>query len=697
MKRYVYKWIILAIIGIIAIVIVPITYSKYISTASDTITLNIRKPIYYLKYYNNGNLIDTQEFVYGTAQNIRNNTQTVQGKIFSCWNTETNGSGTDYLEGQEVNNLASVDGTEINLYAQWVDGVARIGTTYYNTLQAAISAVPNNTQTTVELLADVSEQLTVSSGKNIIFDFKNHTISATSGTLLQNSGTIVISNGILTSSSENTATINNEQGATLTITGGQVLMTNPKGKQAIYNNKGTINISGSAYLCSESNRAYANNNVRATLQNQSQGTVNITGGTIISKYFDAINNAGTMTIGTKDGNVDKTSPVIQGAGLGINSSSNFKFYDGIVKGITNPINNESRVSEVETNYRIAHGVETIDNATYSTAYLALETKTVEFNGNGGTSSEPTREVEVNNPVGVLPTATRNGYRFLGWFTLPSGGTQITGQEIVTQDVTYYAQWEANFVADINGTKYSSMQAAINSIPTNGTQTTITLLKNLSETVKTKVGQNIILDLQTYTMSNKSGSAKDPTIENHGVLEVINGNVTSNGQSAAIDNKEGTLKINGVHVTGTGGRQAVYNYGGGTIEITGSTYLSSNAAGVPTSGSSLERATLQNEAGGTIVVTSGTITCDTQHAISNEGTLTIGSKDGSIDTSTPSVTGRLYGVNNIGTVNFYDGIVKGVSGTFNSSLDDIENNSQTVAGTEVIDGLTYNTEHLELVP
>ncbi len=44
---------------------------------------------------------------------------------------------------------------------------------------------------------------------------------------------------------------------------------------------------------------------------------------------------------------------------------------------------------------------------------------------------------------VLPTATRNGYSFLGWFTQPEGGEKITTSTVYTIDgeTTYYAQWD----------------------------------------------------------------------------------------------------------------------------------------------------------------------------------------------------------------------------------------------------------------
>ena len=72
--------------------------------------------------------------------------------------------------------------------------------------------------------------------------------------------------------------------------------------------------------------------------------------------------------------------------------------------------------------------------------------TVMFNGNGGISSLLSKNVEYASTYGDLPTASREGYIFLGWFTASSGGTQITSDspttsEGVPMDITLYAQWE----------------------------------------------------------------------------------------------------------------------------------------------------------------------------------------------------------------------------------------------------------------
>lgn len=65
---------------------------------------------------------------------------------------------------------------------------------------------------------------------------------------------------------------------------------------------------------------------------------------------------------------------------------------------------------------------------------------ITFNANGGTCATTSKSYETGAAVGELPTATRSGYTFKGWFTAASGGTQVTATTVVTGDMTLYAHW-----------------------------------------------------------------------------------------------------------------------------------------------------------------------------------------------------------------------------------------------------------------
>lgn len=69
---------------------------------------------------------------------------------------------------------------------------------------------------------------------------------------------------------------------------------------------------------------------------------------------------------------------------------------------------------------------------------------VTFNGNGGTPSTSFFLAVKNIPYGYgfgLPTATRSGFTFVGWFTQPTGGTLITSSSHNNgAAITLYAHW-----------------------------------------------------------------------------------------------------------------------------------------------------------------------------------------------------------------------------------------------------------------
>ena len=72
-----------------------------------------------------GEAMDNMDFTYGDAPvALTANSYTRAGNSFTGWNTEPDGSGTAYVEGQTVENLTTASGTTITLYAQWEPWIA---------------------------------------------------------------------------------------------------------------------------------------------------------------------------------------------------------------------------------------------------------------------------------------------------------------------------------------------------------------------------------------------------------------------------------------------------------------------------------------------------------------------------------------------------------------------------------------------
>lgn len=81
--------------------------------------------------------------------------------------------------------------------------------------------------------------------------------------------------------------------------------------------------------------------------------------------------------------------------------------------------------------------------------------TVTFDPNGGKTSVASKTVTFDSTYGNIPTPTRTGYSFVGWYTAKSGGSNVTSSTRVTtpSNHTLYAHWEAISVQvnfDANG-------------------------------------------------------------------------------------------------------------------------------------------------------------------------------------------------------------------------------------------------------
>ena len=173
-------------------------------TADTTITVNYRANNYTIKFDKNsyraaGTMPDMQ-MEYGQSETLSRNTFTLAGSSWLNWNTEANGSGRTYTDGQQVSNLVDADGGEITLYAQWstnaytvtfVDGyngktIKQESVDYGNSATAPLA--PNHTGYTStgwdKLFTNVTENITVT----LTYAPNSYTISfdgngSTSGTM----------------------------------------------------------------------------------------------------------------------------------------------------------------------------------------------------------------------------------------------------------------------------------------------------------------------------------------------------------------------------------------------------------------------------------------------------------------------------------------------------------------------------------
>lgn len=96
---------------------------------------------------------------------------------------------------------------------------------------------------------------------------------------------------------------------------------------------------------------------------------------------------------------------------------------------------------------------------------ASVTYPVTFNPNGGTVGTKSKNVTIGSTYGTLPTPTRTGYSFDGWYTKETDGTKVTETTTVGANppTTLYAHWTAKkclVALDANGGKIDTTSGQV---------------------------------------------------------------------------------------------------------------------------------------------------------------------------------------------------------------------------------------------
>ena len=291
---------------------------------------------------------------------------------------------------------------------------------------------------------------------------------------------------------------------------------------------------------------------------------------------------------------------------------------------------------------------------------------------------------------TLPTSpTKDNYVFDNWYYYDGSDvttTPIDENKIITQDEVYKPRWaSANSVAAIGTSYYTTLQAAIDAV-TGSTKTEIRVLQDISNpSGRTTVAnsKNIVVNANGHTLSCGASTTGNLLYANGGTLTVKNGTFTCNTSGLATLETAGSSTIyieDGTIVTNTGNRGAVYNNGttyilGGHLEsstnIRSTVVNGANGAVVEMSGGTVKQtATSYSDkgqgaikvAGGTVRITGGTVISYSTNSAAIDhtgtGTLVIGTKNGTYDTTSPVIQGEQYGINASKAYSVFDGIIKG---------------------------------------
>ena len=139
-------------------------------------------------------------------------------------------------------------------------------------------------------------------------------------------------------------------------------------------------------------------------------------------------------------------------------------------GFTAPANKEFRAWSIGGTERAPGDKFTVNADTTVTAVwkdkpVEITSFEITFNANGGSVTTTSATTGADGKLATLPTPTRSGYRFNGWYTAASGGTKVTTSYQFTADTTVYAHWTKKTPSGPSGSGSNSGTTIIQSAKT----------------------------------------------------------------------------------------------------------------------------------------------------------------------------------------------------------------------------------------
>ena len=400
--------------------------------------------------------------------------------------------------------------------AEGETAVAKVGNDKYETLQAAVNAATTE-NSTVTLLKDVTEDITIPTGVTAMLDLSGKTLTNKAGKhtiTVENGGKLNISDSVGTGVVDNTS----------------------HGKAAIYN-KGEVTLNGGTFERSAEKGTYSpysdGGNSWYTIANY--GTMEINTGVTVENaggHSSMIRNGGDVTA---DCNL-----TIEGGNFagGVNTVKNDSFGVLTING-GNFSNTAQYVIMNWNKAEITAGTfQTLDTASavlFTSAYGADDNTVGKLTISGGEfkHASDTQEMIVDHyDESNSGAAAVTGGRFDADIS-----KYIPSDYVQSADGTVEKLGESNAVAKVGDTYYKTLAEAVAA----ANNATVTLLKDVTANVTIPADETITLNLNGMTLTN----VDDHTILNNGNLTITGTGRVDNISHAkgALYNK-GTVVING---------------------------------------------------------------------------------------------------------------------------------------------------------
>ncbi len=369
-------------------------------------------------------------------------------QTFTSWNTSANGSGTAYNAGATYSANANV-----TLYAQYAN--------------PSIGSLPTPTRsgyafdgwyTSATGGTKITNSTEVTANTTVYAHWKANAYTVSYNV---NGGTGSIASQTKTHGTNLTLTTAKPTGKSFTVTynaNGGTVSTSSKTVSQIFTNWNTAaNGSGKTYNAGAKYSANESVTLYAQYANPSIGS-------LPTPTRSGYSFEGWYTSATGGTKITNSTEVTANTTVYAHWKANAYTVSYNVNGGTGSIASQTKT----------HGT----NLTLTTAKPTGKSFTVTYNANGGTVSTSSKTVSqiftnwntaangsgktynagakysanesvtlyaqyANPSIGSLPTPTRSGYAFDGWYTSANGGTKITDSTKVTANTTVYAHWKAN--------------------------------------------------------------------------------------------------------------------------------------------------------------------------------------------------------------------------------------------------------------
>ena len=231
----------------------------------------------------------------------------------------------------------------------------------------------------------------------------------------------------------------------------------------------------------------------------------------------------------------------------------YKTYEGsnVTKFITSSIINRSKEGfEAEIivepgmySFEFYHPTKRAKTGTVGTYYTSANVYSIKFDAQNGTAITETVKLS-GEALGTLPEVTREGYKFLGWFTEAAGGTEVTAETVANASATYYAHWEEPMTdttapeADVQITVSQDKKSATATIKANEPLKDLAGWTRVDDRTFTKTftGNGTYL----YTIEDLAGNKRTVTVK----IELPDTSKTSGSNSSSSSGSSGSSSSKG---------------------------------------------------------------------------------------------------------------------------------------------------------